>query len=469
MTNFFEVVSQFYPQVLFSFACSAALTWLIVRQSARTSRAYSMVSDTKAQQALHRQPTPRIGGVAVICSFALVMGVQGMRLQTDLLAPLLAASVVFIVGVKEDLYRDVSAKFRLLAAFMSAGAALYYGGGMITRLDLPGVDTMLAALGLWGVLTLVWSAGACHAFNLIDGLNGLASGYAIIASIALALIATKVGALDVVMIALTLVGAVFGFYVFNWPYGKIFLGDAGAYALGHIIAWMGIVLSARNPDVSPLALLLILFWPVADTVFTLVRRAVYGRALGQPDRFHFHHIAIRILRRLTHGKLSQTMLNSLSAVALYPIMLVPALLGVIFWNKPVHGLVALLVCVILFMSAYIVALGLLAARKLRCRKAKRAEPRPELQRAFEYSQYSGTFVGERVAVEIIIRRQDAESEWTLAASADRMPGRSWAETFKTDLDAWNAFITAVERDGIEAVVGGPSKSGRTHLENSRIH
>lgn len=370
MVGFFEVASQFYLQILMGFACSAALCWLIIARFSSSQRMQLMIADTRAKQALHRFPTSRIGGVAVIGSFAVVVCLNWAQLEIDLLAPLLAATVVFLVGTKEDLYRNVSPKSRLLAAFVSAGAALYYSGSMITHLDLPGETALLPILGIWVIVTLIWSAGTCHAFNLIDGLNGLASGYAIIALLALSLIATQAGEPEIVMITLTLVGAIFGFYVFNWPFGKIFLGDAGAYALGHIMAWLGIVLSARHPELSPLALILILFWPVADTVFTMARRAIYKRAIGQPDRFHFHHIVVRTMARLAKGRLSQTMVNSLSSLIMYPIMLAPALLGVAFWNKPLHALVALLVCIIAFMASYIIALDLLAARKLWRKKAK---------------------------------------------------------------------------------------------------
>ena len=469
MVGFFEIAVQFYPQILMGFACSAAMCWLIIARFSKFPHARFMIADTEAKQAVHLMPTPRIGGLAVVMSFVVLVGFKWAQLQTDLLAPLLAAAIVCLVGAKEDFYRNVSAKSRLLAAFFSAGGAIYFSGSMITHLDLPGESALLGIVGIWVIVTLIWSAGTCHALNLIDGLNGLSSGYAMIALIALSLIATEVGEPEIVMIALTLVGAILGFYVFNWPFGKIFLGDAGAYTLGHILAWLGIVLSARHPELSPLALIMILFWPVADTVFTVVRRAIYKRAIGQPDRFHFHHLVVRIVARLANGRLSKNLVNSLSALIMYPIMLAPALLGVAFWNKPLHALVALLVCIIAFMASYIIALGLLAARKLRQRKSKPIPQIEDLRPSFERSQYSGIFIAESLAVDIVIKRQNATSKWTLEAIADQAPGRSWTETFKTDLDAWDAFMKTIERDGIEAIVGFPSKPGRALYDSARFN
>lgn len=469
MSTLFELTLGFYPQILMSFAVSAALCWFIITRFFLSPLAQNMVADTQAKQAMHRQITPRIGGVAILVSFTLVFALNVSDVKQDLLAVILAASVIFIAGLKEDIYRDVSPKYRLLAAFVSAGAAIYFSGSMITHLDLPGEKAFLANVGLWVIVTLVWSAGTCHALNLIDGLNGLASGYTIVALLALSLIAAKTGEPDIIMIALILTGALLGFYVFNWPFGKIFLGDAGAYTLGHIVAWLGIILSSRNPELSPLALLLILFWPVADTVFAMARRLIYRRAIGQPDRFHFHHIVVRVVARLSKGRLSHTLTNSTATLIMYPIMLGPALLGVAFWNKPVHALVALLVCIVAFMASYIVVVDLLAAGKLRRRRTKSNTRKQDLTPAFERSRFSGIFIEECLAVEVLIKRQDTDSEWTLEAIADQAPGRSWAETFKTDVDAWSAFMTSLERDGIEAILGIQSRPARAFHDNPTFH
>lgn len=453
MDALFELTIFFSPQILMSFAVTAALCWLIITYSSRSSRMQAMVADTHATQAMHKRPTARVGGVAIFISFALVLSLNSHIIKLDVLAALLAVSIVFIAGLKEDLYRNVSPKTRLFAAFLSAGAASYFSGSLITHLDLPGGTAVPAFFGFWVVVTLVWSAGTCHALNLIDGLNGLASGYVVFATIALSLIAAQTGDRDIFLICLLLIGATLGFYVFNWPYGKIFLGDAGAYGLGHILAWLGIVLSTRQPELSPLALLLILFWPVTDTAFTIFRRLIYRHAVGQPDRFHFHHIVVRVVSRLAKGRLSHTMKNSIASLIIYPLLFVPAILGVIFWNKPAFALVALLTCLTIFMASYIIILDLLAARKLRSRATMFELQLQKMKPASERSSLSGIFIEDNLAVNIHILRRRPGSEWTLEAVADQAPGRSWNETFRSDLEAWNAFIETLKNEGIEAIAG----------------
>lgn len=419
-----------------------------------------MVVDTEATQAMHSVPTPRIGGLAIIMSFALFVGLNSSGLQSDVLWALAAGVVVFGAGFKEDIFRDVSPGLRLLAAFFSAGAAIYFSGSLITRLDLPGESYLLEMTALWVVVTLVWSAGTCHAVNLIDGLNGLASGYVILATTALSLIAFQVGDTDVVAICLILIGSVLGFFVFNWPFGKIFLGDAGAYGVGHILAWLGIILSFRNPEISSLALLLVLFWPVTDVLFTIVRRLIYRRAIDLPDRFHFHHLLIRIVRRLANGKLSQVMVNSLTTFVMFPFLLGPTFLAILFWNRPVHAFVGLLVCIILFLASYIIVVDVIVARRLRRRESRSLVLEEELKLQFERSSLSGVFVDECLAVDVVIERKLRDGEWTLKAVADQAAGKTWAETFKTDLDAWEAFMEMRSREGIEAIIGFPTKLDR---------
>ena len=98
------------------------------------------------------------------------------------------------------------------------------------------------------------------------------------------MIAGYTGDADIQIVAGLLIAAIFGFFVLNWPMGRIFLGDAGAYGIGHILAWLGIVLVARNASVAGYAILLILFWPVCDTLFSICRRLGTKRATDQPDR-----------------------------------------------------------------------------------------------------------------------------------------------------------------------------------------
>ena len=144
------------------------------------------------------------------------------------------------------------------------------------------------------IITIIVSGGICHAVNLLDGLNGLSICWAICAAIAMAVMALSVNDMAVFRLLILLIGASIGILVWNFPLGKIFLGDAGAYTLGHVLAWMALLLMNRHLEISPLALLLIFVWPITDMLLSMLRRKKSGRPIGQPDRLHFHQMVMRV-------------------------------------------------------------------------------------------------------------------------------------------------------------------------------
>ena len=103
------------------------------------------------------------------------------------------------------------------------------------------------------------SGGVAHATNLIDGLNGLAMGVCMLIAARLAFLANALGETVILNISILLMCSIMGLFVFNFPFGKIFLGDARAYTLGHVLIWLSILLVALNPEISPDAILLIFF------------------------------------------------------------------------------------------------------------------------------------------------------------------------------------------------------------------
>jgi len=245
-----------------------------------------MERDLEARQATHTRPTPRVGGIGIVLAIVLGCIYYADQLRSDLLLSLAAGLIVFIVGLREDIHRNVSPRARLFAAFASAAVAI-----ALTRTVVPDLGLFPNSLLYFVIpaiaITLLWSAGTCHALNLIDGLNGLSSLYSMSAAVGFFMIAGYTGDVDIQIVASLLVAAMLGFFVLNWPFGRIFLGDAGAYGIGHVLAWLGIVLVARNPSVAGMAVLLLLFWPVCDTLFSILRRRMTRKATDQPDRLHF--------------------------------------------------------------------------------------------------------------------------------------------------------------------------------------
>jgi UDP-N-acetylmuramyl pentapeptide phosphotransferase/UDP-N-acetylglucosamine-1-phosphate transferase len=204
---------------------------------------------------------------------------------------LIAALPVLAVGVWEDLTHRISPRHRLVAAVFSAALASVFAEGIVPRLGFAFADRWLAYWPFAVPLTFFMVAGACNAFNIIDGTNGLAGGTALLIFIGLTVVAWGSGDTVVLAQSAAMVGALVGFLAWNYPKGKVFLGDAGAYFVGFIYAELAIQLVARNPGVSAWFVIALAAYPIAETLFSMYRRKVvrHGAAM-QPDTQHLHSL-----------------------------------------------------------------------------------------------------------------------------------------------------------------------------------
>jgi UDP-N-acetylmuramyl pentapeptide phosphotransferase/UDP-N-acetylglucosamine-1-phosphate transferase len=270
---------------------------------------------------------------------------------------LLAAAVpAFAMGLVEDLTKAVSPRRRLAATALSALLAGLSVGGLITRTDVPGFDWLVStALGSYAFTVFV-VAGVANAINIIDGFNGLASMCVAIMLAGVAYVAFQVGDSTVMLLALAGLGAVLGFFLWNFPAGLIFLGDGGAYFLGFFVAEMGIVLLARNQAVSPLFPLLICIYPAFETLFSIYRRVVVrGRPPSMPDGIHLHSLVFKRLMRWAVGSSNhrdRTRRNSLTSPYLWVLCSLSVVPAVLFWdNTPALG-GFLLAFVVVYVALY---------------------------------------------------------------------------------------------------------------------
>ncbi len=268
---------------------------------------------TDGVQKFHVAPTPRIGGVAIflglICAWCLASGSTAQLFGQMLIASLPA----FAAGLLEDVTKKVGVRDRLVATMLSAVAAWWLTGYSLTRVDVWGVDVLLAYAPISIAFTAFAIAGVANATNIIDGFNGLASGTVMICFTALGLIAWQVGDFQLLQLCVIMTVVTGGFFVVNFPFGKLFMGDGGAYLLGFLLAWVAVMLPMRNPQVSVWAPLLVCGYPVIETIFSMGRRYWNKTHAGQPDSAHLHSlIKVNVVnRRVPH--LPQPIRNSLVA------------------------------------------------------------------------------------------------------------------------------------------------------------
>ena len=246
-------------------------------------------------QKFHKVPTPRIGGVGIALAYGLVWPVLPEPLQPIWAAIGIAAIPCFAAGIGEDLTRKVGVKWRLLATMGSGVIFALLTGYTMHKVYLPGVDWLLSFTVCALLFTGFAMGGVANAVNIIDGFNGLASGSLLIMLAAFAFVADRVGDGLVFGLAILYGALVLGFFVVNFPLGKIFLGDGGAYFSGFLLAALGVLLPMRNPDeVSAWTAILICAYPVIETLASMRRKARRdGHSVGQPDRVHFHMLAHR--------------------------------------------------------------------------------------------------------------------------------------------------------------------------------
>ncbi|MCC7461862.1 MAG: glycosyltransferase family 4 protein [Gammaproteobacteria bacterium] len=341
-----------------AFAISVVATLYLVRLSKRHDAPWSD-HDTDGPQKFHVHPVPRAGGVGIVLgllgAFVLLWLQNGPWGETAL--ALMACGVpAFAFGLAEDVTKRVSPRARLLATAVSAALAFWLLDAAIRRTDIPGLDDLVALGAGSAVVTVFAVAGIANSVNIIDGFNGLASMCVVLILASLAYVGFVVGDPLITLLALAGIGAVLGFFVWNFPAGLIFLGDGGAYFLGFYVAELALLLLVRNPQVSPLFPLLVCVYPAFETLFSIYRRKVL-RALppSVPDGIHLHSLIYRRIIRWAVGDRSAKALtrrNSMTSPFLWMLCMLSVLPAVLFFDSSAWMAVFLLLFGIVYVGLY---------------------------------------------------------------------------------------------------------------------
>jgi UDP-GlcNAc:undecaprenyl-phosphate/decaprenyl-phosphate GlcNAc-1-phosphate transferase len=295
-------------------AVACVTTWAVTPAIVRAAHRFGAL-DHPGPRKIHSAPIPRVGGLAVFAGFSvgLVFAAFATGYATNSqhgragywAALAIAAFGMLIMGLIDDL-RGLTFQWKFAFQILAA-CALWWAGFRIEALGVPLVNATVV-LGWWSLpLTVLWIIGITNAFNLIDGLDGLAAGTALITTTVVSVIAIFGGHVAVSAVGVALVGALAGFLRYNFNPAQIFLGDSGSMFLGFSLAVMSIHGSQKNVTVvAVLAPLLILGYPILDTGFAIARRLNTLRTNSEghgglrfivrnahqvflPDRGHLHH------------------------------------------------------------------------------------------------------------------------------------------------------------------------------------
>lgn len=341
--------------MLLAFALSMVATLAVVRSS-RSHAHFSGDVDLSGPQKFHSNPVPRVGGVSIVLGLAGALVYQwwsGADRRGLGILLLCCAMPVFISGLAEDVTKNVSPRRRLFFAAVSAGLAVWALDAVIDHTDIVGLDWLVSFTIPAALVTIFVVVGVANSVNIIDGFNGLASMCVVMMLGAIAYVAFQAHDPLIAMCALAGLGAVMGFFIWNFPAGLIFLGDGGAYFLGFFVAELSILLLHRNPNVSPLFPLLMCIYPVFETVFSMYRRKfVRGRAVGMPDGVHLHSLIYRRVIRWAVGNRTAKQLtrrNSMTSPYLWTLCMLAVVPSILFWDNSL----ALGIFIVLFGGAYV--------------------------------------------------------------------------------------------------------------------
>jgi UDP-GlcNAc:undecaprenyl-phosphate/decaprenyl-phosphate GlcNAc-1-phosphate transferase len=309
-----------------AFATSAAACYLTVR-SVRWHLPFTADHPGVQPQNFHHGPVPRIGGAGLFigmlaAGFALPLGIPEIKVYWVLMFSLLPA---FLGGFAEDVTRRVGPGARLLLTVITAAFAYSLAGVHFQHSHMVWLDQLLAFAPFGYVAVLFAVAGVAHSMNIIDGYNGLASGIAAIILGALGYVAQQQGDALVASLCWSTTAATLGFLLQNYPSGRLFLGDGGAYVLGCTVALCAALLVLRNPDVSPWFPFALVIYPIWETLFSALRRVLISRTrISDPDARHLHTLVYRRWsRRLVRGNgaSDKARRNSLTALPFWFAML----------------------------------------------------------------------------------------------------------------------------------------------------
>jgi len=341
---------------ILSFLASFVFCLLLVRYNHLHSQLTSD-SDFCGVQKFHSTAVPRVGGLAIIFGALLALTVRffhNIEVGTFGLLLVVSAMPAFIFGFAEDLTKKVSVRIRLLATLASAGLAGYLLNAWLSSVQVLGIDNLMLAYPFFAIaITCFAAAGVANSFNIIDGYNGLSAMVAVIILSGITYVAFQVGDHSIMIASLAMIGGLMGFLVWNYPRGSIFLGDGGAYLIGFWIAELSILLTARHPEVSKWFPLLLCFYPIFETLFTIYRRVFIKKSHpGMPDAFHLHQLIYMRIVRWAVGSDDASLnwqRNALTSPYLWLLTTFSVIPAVLFWRYHI----LLKIFTVLFALTYI--------------------------------------------------------------------------------------------------------------------
>ena len=293
------------------FLAAFILTFIQMPFTTKLAKKKGFLDVPKDERRVHKEPIPVGGGIAMVISVTILI-LYYLPINKGLIMTILASLVIALSGLYDD-KKDLSPKLKFLFQIL-AGVLLVLGGMKIEFVTNPfdSHDALLILNILSIPVTIFWVCGITNTINLIDGLDGLASGVSMICAISMFFITYRMGRYEVSIVCALVAGACLGFLPFNFNPAKIFMGDTGALYLGFMLSYISISGFLKQAAILMIFVpVLILGVPVFDTAFAMVRRKLSGKSMVEADKGHLHH---RLLKMGLNQRQTVVILYSISAI-----------------------------------------------------------------------------------------------------------------------------------------------------------
>ncbi len=331
-----------YASMIFTFAISFIFTFASTPVVRRMAYKIGAVDVPKDKRRVHKRPTPRIGGLAMLFGFMVAVLCFNDDWSKATIAMLIGVAVLGVLGIIDDC-RELDARLKFVVQIIAALIVVFYGDVRISVFSNPNVfsENPFVILPFWlsATVTVLWIVFMTNAVNFIDGLDGLAAGVSAIMSMSLVFIAITYHEYAIATFGIAIMGACFGFLPFNFNPAKVFMGDTGSTFLGFMLAVLSVRGMFKSYAVISFAVpILILGLPLFDAVFAMIRRMFSGKSPMVADRGHLHH-------RLYDMGFSQKQ----TVFILYAISGVLGITAILLAEQRFLRAMLLLMCVLIFL------------------------------------------------------------------------------------------------------------------------
>ena len=307
----------------------------------------------KTPQTLHKKSISRFGGVGIFASLLIVTFLDNTSEYNYLQTLLFCSLPVFILGIIDDLQISIRPILRLLIVFPSAYLMYFYLGIEAYSLDIPILDDLFS-FKWFSVLFICFAlSGMVNAFNMIDGINGLVLLFCMSICLSVLIFPEIYNNYSNVLFFVALFFSILGIFILNFPFGRIFLGDGGAYFLGMAIS-VGLIKFYQDSELSPWYVLLMLIYPLTDVIASIIRRIAAKLSFLDPDDKHLHHLIYRRVSKM--GIKSENMKHALVTFLIF-ILYFPFLLAANLFAKETFTLQVLsLIFILFYFGLYIISI-----------------------------------------------------------------------------------------------------------------